>query len=270
MKNKLASLLAMLALVLIISSCGSDTPATPVESTDVFPNMVGNYWINENYSLDTLGVVDTKSLTIDSTIVTGSVLMNGKQATEMTSYTIGSKDTASKAYIAKEGNTVFMDAMSINELASAFSGFVEVDATKLYLDEKWLLIVDPSKTSWTSATKNFTNIPFKYSTFAGTMSGTNIVTGRKGGTESITLQGKTSTAQEYIMESNIVSNLSIIIPAGTVKVKFVNHIWIVNGIGMVKQSTENIIIDMDVSLAGIKQIQKIPGGKATCIRYKIK
>ena len=72
------------------------------------------------------------------------------------------------------------------------------------------------------------------------------------------------------MESNIVSNLSIIIPAGTVKVKFVNHIWIVNGIGMVKQSTENIIIDMDISLAGIKQIQKIPGGKANCIRYKLK
>lgn len=271
MKNKLASLLAMLALVLIISSCGSDTTTTDPASTDMFPNTIGNYWVNEDYDLDTLGNIDAKSMSFDSTIVSGSMQLNGKLATELSSFTIGTKDTAQKTYLAKGTNNLYISADMINGVVGMFAAFISVDPTKMYLDEKWLLIADQSQSTWNVATKNFSNIPFTYNgTINGVMSGNTIVTGKKGTTLNVTIQGKSYTAQEYIMESNLTSNLTITIPAGTIKIKNTQHFWIAPGVGLVKQMVETTLVNLDITLAQIKQTQKFPGYQSTCVRFKLK
>ncbi len=269
MKNKITSLFAFFALVVLISSCSDNSTTTPdTTTTDMFPNTIGNYWINENYSLDTLGAIDMTSKSTDSTIVTGSMQLNGKLATELTTI---AKDTTTKNYISKGTNQLFSGADMINGLVGAFTAYISVDPNKLYLDEKWLLVADQSQTSWAIATKNFTNIPFSYNTtMNGTMSGTTVVTGKKGTTLKMTIQGKEYTAQEYIMESNLNSNLSIIIPIGTIKIQNTQHFWLVPGVGLVKQQVDNIVIDMDIPSAKIKQTQKFAGGVSNCIRFKLK
>ncbi len=239
----------------------------------MYPNTIGSYWINQNYSIDTLGNINTKSLTTDSTIVTGMKQLDGKLATEFSSI---SSATTTKSYNAKEANKVFISADGINSLLNIFSTVISVDPSKITLDEKWLMIADQSQSSWKVANKTFSKVPFTFATNKGTFSGTTLVNSKKGNTQNFDIQGTSYSAQEYVVESNITINLSVVIdplpiplPAGTIKITNVQHYWFANGVGLVKTQTDNTIMDINITLANLKQKQNIPGNVKNCIRFNL-
>ena len=74
--------MAILALILVFASCQKDQKTLvsdtgkSTKASDYFPMAVGNYWIYENYSIDSNGV-ETRLNQLDSVFVSGTFMENG-------------------------------------------------------------------------------------------------------------------------------------------------------------------------------------------------
>lgn len=258
MKMKNIIILFVLSMI-VLSSCSDDkTPTDP--GTDVnsvlLPSTVGTYWIGTFVSttLPPNVVPDETTRYIDSTIVSGNGIYQGKQATELTSYIDGSP--------IEEPSYIYQTSTELHQYSSAFS-------TPFFsFPKSWIKIVDYNATTWkpfpdTSIT-NYSTVLFSE---PATLDGTIKSNTERSGTNSVQVDGKlyTTTTFTTTVKFDLVAKpiaLTILIPIKFDVVSTINH---VKGLGFVSSETNGY--NINVPYMGGNVTEK--GNLYSLLRFKI-
>jgi hypothetical protein len=278
-----------------LSSCEKDdTTTTPTGTTigGAFVTTSGSYWVYDKKKTDINGVVVPSSkITMDSTITGMSYDLDGKSnAVDFTTYSTDSTtgvwrmDSRKETY-AKEGNIVYFSTTGI--IGDIAPGGIPLDFGDISNIEKWVMSMQ-DKPTWDMLTFpiNIPNLKVPGVDFGIDLkvSGDIKFTGAKLTNENITYENKTYSAMKFEMFTNVKAFVKTPVFTSDVEVVTISypiksHIWIVEGIGIVKRetlkSTTNLAINpLFASLLdgmGFKSGDTQNGGEiSTLIRHKIK
>ena len=240
---KSATLCALIVTLSLIVGC-SDTTTTPdTSTTDIMPLKAGNYFVYNNYRLDSLtGIKDNNSLRVDSIVIGMSTSHVGKSCYSFDTYIAGVKTATD--YFAKESKSIWSFS-SLLPAGISTSGVLE---TILPQGNKWMKIADYASikdSTWAMYDTTLTNL-----IIPGIPIPVNAVISMKGkrtADETITI-GTTTYTNAHKFEVILSPNATLsgfTIPIGTVK----KYMWIADNIGIIKE--EFPPIDIQVNVPGV-------------------
>ncbi|GIV50408.1 MAG: hypothetical protein KatS3mg038_0929 [Candidatus Kapaibacterium sp.] len=186
-----------------LASCKSGT-TSPEQPAALMPLAEGNYWVYDEYELDS-NYQRTGNKAYDSLYVGASIQLAGRTAYPVFSYHRGDSVYQDTLYYSVDANGTLWQYMS---LSGDFEG-----AELPTIPPRWVKITTGgNETSWTVFDSTL-SITFQGMPFSLTMK----VTGAKAGTESITLNGKTYTAQRFSqkIEANVAGGFASFMGADT-------------------------------------------------------
>lgn len=270
--------LAITALLGFASCSDSSSPSdnnnnnnnnTPAKN--YIPLAKGNSWVYDDVDLDTLtgNPIESSLSEVTDSIVLVSTVAGRADASTLKSYRLG----------------VETDEMIIAKTSTTFDTYLATPFLDEFLEETkstWRTMVDFSKSSWTVLDTNLANITFidtEVETGFGKLpltvkaTGTLKTTGTKGGTATLTIDGKNVTAQEYIIETKVNATLSpsiALITFEPLSVTQTMRMWFAEDIGLVKSHEDPLKVEVKYSGAVTgKQVQNFLGKQRTLKRYKV-
>ena len=244
---KLIILCIISTSVIMISSCSKDKSSTVINTDNgnnnnnnsYFPNVVGTFWIYNNYEIDTLNNTANKPFSHDSTFVAGTMLKLNHTASIFRTISIDTAGISSTtdSYFYTTSTRVFLHSSYFDNM------FKQIPAqfqSMFKIQEQWLPVVDNEVNNWlvlnqpidTSAGIN--GIP---------ITGNVEVLGSKGNTKTMMIENKTYVAQDYIMTFNFNGTINLGLPI-SFPIKRISHFYFVEGIGMVENKLENTVIQL--------------------------
>lgn len=259
-------------------SCSSDSTSPDTNNNggnntntkNYLPFSMGSAWVYDDVALDTLTgerIPATLAQETDSITATGMVAGRADAYTLQTFRAGLSTDTI---IMAKTTNT--FDQYIETPLVSSFT---ETQA-------EWRSIVDFTKDNLTVLNTDLANITLLETEFQGfpitvKAGGKLIMVTKKGGTATLTINGTSVTAQEYILETSIDGTLSIepatfasLVSFDPLAVKSITRVWFAENIGIVKYKDEpyTIMVNYKGALNGTER-QSFLGRERTLVRYNI-
>lgn len=255
MKRLAIVTVAALGLGLGLSSCSSDS-TTPTEPGNYVIATAGSYFIHSNrtFDVDASGVIDTVDVLPDSVVVTGTKTIEGRSAVESIMYVGGlAIDTT---YEAQQGSVV----------STLLPLQFDVLGAPVDLGNKWVNLFDENASSWTALKDSIPQFTIDAGP-SGSYTGSAALnfTGRKLGTESVTIDGTSVSTQKVEITMNITLYLMFGPQAVPVPIQLVRTYWFANNIGWVKVSQPAVV----VSIIGVPPLP-IDGEETTLIRYSVK
>ena len=257
-KFKLFFTLFLFAGTVMFISCSKDDNNTnpPVDNNPVnFESLkVGNYWIFENYNIDSLGN-KTGSAETDSTYASGTVQKLGKTAYMLLNYSSDGtlKDTV---YSYEEGKTYFTHSSLINKKIAGFlDGF---PVNPFDLGDIWMKVADYDQSSWDIMSQNLVDYPVY---LGATINGTFSLKAAKGTTKTVTINSNALTLQEFILTFNFKGTITMV--TGEKQFSVVAHLWFDKKAGLLITTFDNTNFDLGV-LGGFP----FQGTEKKAIRYK--
>jgi len=283
--------LAMVALLGFASCADSTAPADNNNNNNnnnnqknYAPLSSGSSWTYDDVILDTVsGNPIPSSLTEETDSVESSSTVAGKQ----NAYTIVSYRSG-----------IETDSKIVTSSTSSFDVYMKTPFLEQFIQDtktSWRTVVDFSKSSWSVLDTNLASVTFVETEVEGypttvKATGNLKVTGTKGSTTTLTIDGKSVTAQEFVVESVINATL-----LGSVKysgsdvplpndffnpltVKSVSRIWFAENIGIVKSKDEPYTVSASwkattlfgfIPIPAGAQEEKYFGNERTLIRYNI-
>lgn len=235
------------------------------------PLAKGNSWVYDDVDLDTLtgNPIESSLSEVTDSIVLVSTVAGRADASTLKSYRLG----------------VETDEMVIAKTNTTFDTYLATPFLDEFLEDTkstWRTMVDFSKSSWTVLDTNLANITFidtEVETGFGKLpltvkaTGTLKTTGTKGGTATLTIDGKNVTAQEYIIETKVNATLSpsiALITFEPLSVTQTMRMWFAEDIGLVKSHEDPLKVEVKYSGAVTgKQVQNFLGKQRTLKRYKV-
>ncbi len=269
------SCLAIVALLGFASCSDSSSPSnnnndnnnnnTPTKN--YMPLADGNSWVYDDVDLDTLtgNPIASSLAEVTDSIVLVSTVAGRANASTLNSYVAGIETNSS--VVAKTSTTYDM------RMKTPF-----LDEFVKDTKASWRTLVDFSKDTWMVLDTNLANIPFVETEFSGVPvvvkgSGNLKVTGRKGSTGNVMLDGKSVPTQEYIIETTVAATLAANIGLVTfepLNVTTTTRIWFAEEIGIVKSIEAPVKVEVKYSgLASGTQVQSFLGKERTLKRYKV-
>lgn len=258
MKNKYLYLILILPFLLL--SCSEDNTNSPNDSEvyGILPSSKGNYWIYENYTLDSIFTRKSKTNTIDSIVVTRDTLRLGKTASVFTDYA-----SVSGGNFTKSGDDYYYNDKSRLYVHSDFitGNFPANISSFIKLDEQWMIVADENDNDWTILEQDLDTI--KLGTFG--ITGKIIMRGKKGTIKDFTITNETKQAQEYIINISYSGKTSIQGLPITIDFSMKIYLYFVKGIGLVNTITQ--MNPVEIPLFG-----SLPGSftESNLIRYNVK
>jgi hypothetical protein len=214
MKRFAVSATTVAAVLLWLSGCKSGTTSPSDTTPDYMPMKTGNYWVYERYDLDSSGNRSGGPYT-DSVVVGVATQVAGRTAYPY--YTYSSDNPGpDTTYYSKDADGSIWQYMSFS--AGTEFGLPEIPA-------RWVKVTSASsETSWTVLDTTFTvlipNVPIPVTVQFK-------ATGAKAGSESLTLGGKSYTAQKFtqtvtisvagIANANLTNTTSFVSTIGNAK-----------------------------------------------------
>jgi hypothetical protein len=227
------------------AACKSGT-TTPSSTADYMPMSPGNYWVYERYELDSTGQ-RTSGPSYDSVVVGAAVQFQGRTAYPFYTYTDGEiQDTS---YYAKDadGNVWMYFAFDAGDVA----GGAQVPS----ISSRWIKVISVgNESSWTIIDTTLTNVQID------PLPPTNIrinITISKAGSESISVAGKSYTAQKFTWNTTITPAIQLFTLNSTATD------WAVSGVGYAKHTSQTTL---NVPLIGMNSKS---GSQSTLIRFKV-
>lgn len=243
--------------VIALSSCSDDkTPTDPGGDTNsaLLPSSVGSYWINSNVEItpppNATPVEDTR--TTDSVVNTANGMYQGRQATTQITYVNGIGIDTSYYH------------QNANELYSYSAG---VETPFFSIPRGWLKLADYTATTWKPfPDTTITNSTITFDGIEAVVNGTVKSNSSRGGTSSVTINGKTYTATEFstTIAIDIVATPTTIPFPIPLKFNIVSRAKHVKGLGVVSTVTEGFIL----SIPGLGN-QENNGNQSDLVRFKI-
>jgi hypothetical protein len=257
---KITLVLAFLAVMLIINGCSNSTSTTNPQN--FFLVVSGNYWVYATYNLDTAGVKDMTSMTTDSTVITGTQTLYGKNSFIFTTY--NSKTGSKTQNFYTENGKLYTAVSSVIPDTTQFP-------LPLNIPNAWVVVADPDSASWTIFSQALNNADFPVPGYGtAKLTGTFAIRGEKG-SQSTMQTGENQTisvsAQEYRMIFSF--NGTITIPGVpipmTLNFAVTNHSWYGVNIGLIQSKTD----PSTISVGGGLITQKIQGTESDMLRYHV-
>jgi hypothetical protein len=259
--NRIASWLLVGTLALGVVACSDDdnTNNPPADNSTYQPTTAGSSWnyttteLSGDSANPTTGATSTDSVYVSRT----GLSMSGRTATEI--ITKSQDGTLDTAYISVDGGKVYqLLEMSI----SGMEGLGDVN-----LGSKWVLSADANASAeWTSIDTTITNVPFEYN--GQTMMGTIAIkyTGKKTGTETVTVGSKSVETIKYNNRYTITMNIDTgVFGVLTIPVVRPIDVWYGKNVGMVK----TYLPPTTLSIGGFGSMD-VPGYSTVLTSYTIK
>ncbi len=268
MLNKTKIAVTILGLIFLIS-CSDDNTTQPTTEQNFFPLNLNNYWVYENYQLDSAGnkVLATKA--IDSMIVakqeTEDVLTMKSVKISVAKHYYTNKDSEDqKLYYSKDA--LYQKFDQIPGLGAELFGIKIKD----YIPLDWVLLVDFKNTNWTIIPQGSVKIPDQTIPGAGKvdLDLSYTLVGTKGGTKQFTISGKQYTANEYKLSFKLSGNVILKdlfdakVPIS--EITFPTSMYFVDGLGMVYTKTDGV----NINIAGVVN-QRVDGNESVLVRYNV-
>ncbi|GIV53974.1 MAG: hypothetical protein KatS3mg039_0492 [Candidatus Kapaibacterium sp.] len=248
MRRSLVIVASTILMTSWFAACKSGT-TNPTTPPDYMPMSEGNYWVYESYDLDSTGN-RTGQATYDSVVVGAALQLSGRTASPFYHfYSDGSKDTL---YFSKDadGNLWQYFTFEIGDLASSVSNPPTIPP-------RWVKVASVgSETSWTILDTTFTDIQVQGQPI--TFNLTVKVTISKAGTESVTVGGKSYTAQKFSWKTDLIPSLPLFTAS------FTATDWAVSGVGYAKQTSQ---LEISVPMLGMSTKS---GTESTLLRYSVR
>ncbi len=250
----------LLALVFLFSACSddSDNPTDPGDNDDAaayYKIDVGNWWIFQNYDLDTLDQVIDGTESVDTTRVLASLQYQGKSAYMATSTYYDSEEglIVDTFYIAVEGQKLYQyfDNLGNEQLLVPFGG--------------WVLTADFNGTEWTVVDTTITDQEVDLGDNAGILNATFTIKGKKLNKENITVKGKTVEAQKFEQTVSMVGTITVSGFEIQINQTVKTTLWFGENVGLAK--TYQPAAKMSIPLYGDIQID---GTKSELLDYSVK
>ncbi len=240
---RFAMAIAIPFAALWLASCKSGT-TSPEQPAKLMPLAEGNYWVYDEYELDS-NYQRTGKKAYDSLYVGASMQLGGRTAYPVISYYEGDTVSQDTLYYSVDADGTLWQYMS---LGGDFQG-----AELPTIPPRWVKITTGgNETSWTILDSTL-SITYQGMPFNLTMK----VTGAKAGTESITLNGKTYTAQRF--SQTITANVA----GGFASFTGADTSAYIAGIGRAKSRSSTTI---SIPIAGVTSRG---GTEAILVRYRV-
>lgn len=240
---RIAMAIAIPLAGLWLASCKSGT-TSPEQSANLMPLSEGNYWVYEEYELDS-NYQRTGNRAYDSLYVGASTQLAGRTAYPVISYYRGDTVSQDTSYYSIDANGTMWQYLS---LSGNFQG-----AELPSIPPRWVKITTGgNESSWTVFDSTLT-VTYQGLPLTLTMK----VTGAKAGTENVTLDGKQYTAQRFsqTITANVGEDFASFTGADTSAY--------VAGIGRVKGRSTTT---MNISPTGFSTRN---GTEAILVRYRV-
>lgn len=249
----------VIALAIVATACTTTTE--PTNTGKVYaPSATGTYVIHQNTDIliDDDGNTTNTRVLDDSTVVVGTESKTddaGVTKTAIRHVVFVSGEATDTLYIAEEGGVMY----AFLEL-----GVSDIGPAPINIGNRWVVLGDQSKTSWTALEENFTgiDIEFQGSTIPADI---NIkVSGENKGNENMTINGTTVSTIKYDQTVAITMKVTIAPPpvsAIEIPISITTSTWFGENIGMVRTEQDARLIN--ATLATIP----IDGYISTAIRY---
>lgn len=230
------------------AACKSGT-TTPSTTADYMPMSPGNYWVYERYELDSMGQ-RTSGPSYDSVVVGAAVQFQGRTAYPFYTYTDGViQDTS---YYAKDadGNVWMYFAFDAGDVA----GDVELPS----ISSRWIKVISVgNESSWTIIDTTLTNV--EIDPLPVPINVSIKMTISKAGSESISVAGKSYTAQKFAWNTTLKTSPFELFTANLTATD-----WAVSGVGYAKHTSQTTLV---VPLVGMNVKS---GSQSTLIRFKVR
>lgn len=238
---------------MILTACSDDSTTNPNPTADVYiPSKTGAYIIHANK--ETAGG-ETMDVSDDSTVVIGTLAIKDGANVTKTSvrHEVYIDDAVSDTIdVAQEGSKIYLNfPLELGDLEGVGNSSYGT---------RWVLIGDVNGSSWTGLSLD-TNVSIDY---MGTPLPVTIsfrVSGKKAGTENMTINGKTVSCVKLENDFNVtmtISGLGVSIP-----IALKQTTWVGKGVGLVKQTQPATM----VSAPALGFEFEVPGFESTAIRY---
>lgn len=248
-------LMMAVAATLVLTACSDDSTTNPPASDVYVPSKTGAYVIHANEVTEE-GV--TSEAEDDSTVVIGTLKIKDGKNVEKTSirhevYIQGmAYDTMD---VAEEGSKIYLSfPLELGDV-----GGVGAPA----LGTRWVLVGDQNGSTWTGLDEKFTGLNLDYNGTAIPAEIAFKVTGKKAGTENMTINGKTVSTIKYENTFAVTMTLNLGVIAPVIPISFTQTMWVGKGVGMVKMMQPATTI----SVPELGFEFEIPGTESTAIRY---
>ncbi len=226
---KILILLAAFSFIFVSCSEDDDGPTGNNDDYDNYFEMgAGSYWITDNYDVNKEGNIE-ESYTRDSTVVTEISEYDGKESYEMETYSDGEYDEDS--HFSEDDNAVYIRAEYL--LPEGF----DIGIDDVELPEGWITFYDKNLSNWTLVEEvTAEDIEFEDYTVDITFS----MNAEKNGSESLTIDGKSVTADKMLMITDIEAKIMSV----PINISLKSHFYFVKGYGLVKVYTEPVEKDL--------------------------
>lgn len=271
MKKVLYTFLFVASLA-IFASCSSDNSTNPTTTGKPLPLSQGNYWVYENYTLDSTNNRVASSMTIDSTYITQTfiedVLTNkGVTVYESETKNSGTQIKTTTRYYSND-NGIYQKFTSIPGFPSDLFGLKIGDMINI----GWILYVDLKNANWVSFPEQSISIDSINIPNAGNINLTlkYSMSGSKGTTKQFTINGKTYTGQGY--NTNIIItgtvkllDIPILPPVPISEINVPTTLYYVDGIGLVYSKSSSFKVSISTFFN-----QTFEGTERNLIRFNVK
>lgn len=268
MINKIFYAITLIGFLFLVS-CSDDNSNTPTTEQNFFPLTIGNYWVYENYQLDSAGNKITASKAIDSMVIVKQEIedvltiknANISEAKHYYSY----KDAEDqKLYYTKDA--LYQKFDQIPGLGATLFG-VKISE---YIPLSWVMLVDFKNQNWTIIPQGNVKIADQTIPTAGRvdLDLNYTLVGTKGGTKQFTINGKQYTGNEYKLAFKLSGNVILKdlfnakVPIS--EITFPTSMYFVDGVGMVYTKTDGV----NINIAGVAN-QRVDGNESILVRFNV-
>ncbi|MFP4529116.1 MAG: hypothetical protein ACLFQX_11225 [Candidatus Kapaibacterium sp.] len=179
---------------LMLYSCSDDSPAAPDAGT-YFPTTIGSWWISDAYDIDANNNKTGSIIQTDSVAITQELTIDGKTA-HVFSYYDEDGDVYTQQVYAAEGSKIYVYSDIIDRMIDSLEAELKMELP-FRIGDRWLLWADFNQATWTTFEKPIENFQLD-SLGVATLDGNLYVTGAKGDTKNMTVDGVSYEAQEFI------------------------------------------------------------------------
>ncbi len=234
----------MILLPIMLVSCSDDDPVGPGKDS-ILPVTLGSYWIYENYNLDESYNRLNKFTGLDSSIISGTTVKLGKNASVMTKYT----QNRTGVYEKEDDDFYYIDGSKLYVHTDYIKNMMSIMSSIFQIDEKWLLIANENDEDWTVLEQDIDTFPLIATKIWGHLT----MRDTKGGTVTLAVNGKDYTAQEYTLDVDFEGKVLYLKTEIEKSYKVKIHLWFAKGVGLIK----SIVYMPAVSLGNYSMAQSI-------------
>ncbi len=256
---------------LMIAACSEDVVDPDPTGDDYaayFPDQTGDYWIYSNHDIDIDG---TKTdIGNDSTAVTGEIEKDGKTCDIFQSWATDG-DGQMTYWMYYDAGAIYLHTTMLNAVIDGISESAGIDLP-FKVTEPWAKVADFNGTEWTIHTKDFTdeNITIEEYSLNVKLNGTFTVTGKKGGSQNIEVDGAQIPSMEFIVTMKFEGSIkSDLISEKELNFEIPVHTWYGKNVGEVYEIAE----PQEIEIKGLPFLGDVTfpiiGTESKCLRYNV-